>query len=615
MPECAVCELIYVRNVMKPLGLWLMDMLNRYEFSYGFSQKSVNFFFMRISPTSNKQFSFFIILCVMVLSSCKQDVENSPNGVVATVGSFEISDKHFENQLKRFYLRTGQAVNINEQVRLSVINSRIERYSIVEYATDQGWATDADAIYNRSMIERKVYMEEYQRRFIYDRIQVSDQDIREVFRRSNASVRASHLLAKTPDEAEKLIQRLNKGESFETLASELFTDPALKSTGGDLGYFGIDEMDLAFEDAAFSLRKGEVSKPIRTTTGFSIIKVTDLIEAPLLTEVQFAQQRPQMQQVAHYQEKERATRRDLENVLNQLEWNEPIITDLWGKIKNNPDAFYVSDVSLSELPVSINESDRSKVIAQYRGFTFTVEDFLTEAYYTPSIRRNMAQSEYDFRSQLEGLAYRSYALGLIKNHPDLDTTFINESINETFYGYLFERFESDIDSKVVVDQNQVRSVYNQNPEQFSQPLKLEMSEIVLTDATIAENVFSRLKSGDDFDALLDEFGADTDTKKQGGYIGNIPINQFGTMASALGDIQPGELAGPFQVANNYFIILKCKGRTESRPLAFTEAEVKVQEYLFSKERQKVRDQMISNLRTRYNAQIDMNRLNTISFQL
>ena len=55
-------------------------------------------------------------------------------GVVATVGSFEISDRHFTNQLKRFYLRTGQAVNLNEEVRLGVLDARIERYAIVEYA-------------------------------------------------------------------------------------------------------------------------------------------------------------------------------------------------------------------------------------------------------------------------------------------------------------------------------------------------------------------------------------------------------------------------------------------------------------------------------------------------
>ena len=144
---------------------------------------------------------------------------------------------------------------------------------------------------------------------------------------------------------------------------------------------------------------------------------------------------------------------------------------------------------------------------------------------------------------------------------------------------------------------------------------LEMSEIVVTDAKIAENVFARLKAGADFKTVLTEFGADTDTKKQGGYIGNIPINQFGTLSSALGKIKPGDVAGPFQVASNYFIILKCNERTESRQLAFEQAEDQVQEYVFTKGRQQVRHEIISNLRTRYNAQIDMNRLNTISFQL
>src|SRR5690554_5584800 len=115
---------------------------------------------MRITPTSNKQSIFLILMSVMILSACSSTIEQEKMGVVATVGSFEISDKHFENQLKRFYLRTGQAVNLNEEVRLSVINSRIERYAIVEYATEQGWSSDADAIYNRAMIERKVYMEE-----------------------------------------------------------------------------------------------------------------------------------------------------------------------------------------------------------------------------------------------------------------------------------------------------------------------------------------------------------------------------------------------------------------------------------------------------------------------
>lgn len=567
------------------------------------------------SPSSIKQSLLVVATLVLLIVSCSGDSNTVRPGVVATVGSFEISDKHFENHLRRFYLRTGQAANLNEDFRLAVINARIERYSIVEHARDMGWASDADAVYNQAMIERKVYMEEYQRRFIYDRIQLSEQAVREVFRRSNSSVRASHLLAQTPQEAENLYNRLQAGESFESLAREVFQNPALRTSGGDLGFISMDEMDLAFEDAAFSMQPGEISRPVRTTTGYSIIKVTEVVEAPILTEFQFAQQRRNLEQVARYQEQERATRHDLSQVLEQLQWNTAEVDRLWDMIQSDRNAYVTSDVSLSELPVQVDETTRERVLAGYRGFQFTINDFLIESYYTPAERRAQMRSKEDFLAQLEGMAYRNYALGLVRNHPGLDMDFINESINETFYGYLFERFENDLDTKISVSDAAIRAKFNEDPSIFVQPVMLDMSEIALTDAELAGEVYTRLKSGASFQQMLRQYGADTATKQNDGHIGNLPITQFGSMASALGSIRPGEVAGPFQVATNYYIILKCNARTESRPLSFEEAEPKVREFMFSNERQRVRDGLIQDLRSRYNARIDMNRLNTISFQL
>jgi len=559
--------------------------------------------------------ALLVVMATIGLVACTHQDESIKDGVIATVGSFEISDIHFQNQLKRFYLRTGQAANLNEEVRLAVINARIERYAIVEHARDQGWASDADAMYNKSIIERKVLMEEYQRRFIYDRIQLTDAMTREVFRRSNSSVRASHLLASTVDDAQRLYDRVEKGESFELLAREVFQNPSLRERGGDLGFFGIDEMDLAFEDAAFSMRVGEVSKPIKTTTGYSIIKVTERIDPPLLTEIQFAQQRPNMEQVARYQEQERATRRDLDQVVSALQWDDSLIEAMWALVESQRQTYVTSDVSLSELPLSVSESDRNRVLAQLGGFRFTVQDFLTESFYTPAQRRSQVMNRYDFKAQLEGMAYRAYALGLVRNHRGVDPEFIRESINETFYGYLFERFEANLDRQVQVTEQQLRRVYQQDPTRFNRPVMLDMSEIVLTDAELAGQVFTKLNRGESFRVLLDQYGADTSTKQFGGHIGNLPITQFGSMASTLGSIKPGEYAGPFQVATNYFVILRCNERSESRPLSFQEAEQQVREYLFSTERQRLRDTTIQDLRSAYKATIDMNRLNSISIQL
>jgi len=87
-------------------------------------------------------------------------------------------------------------------------------------------------------------------------------------------VRASHILVDTEKEANDLLKRINAGESFEELAKQHSKCPSGKN-GGDLGYFSRGQMAVEFEEAAFELSKGKVSKPVQTDFGFHLIKVVD----------------------------------------------------------------------------------------------------------------------------------------------------------------------------------------------------------------------------------------------------------------------------------------------------------------------------------------------------
>src|SRR6516165_3086924 len=88
-------------------------------------------------------------------------------------------------------------------------------------------------------------------------------------------VHAQHILVKTEDEAKSVIAELDKGTDFGELAKKYSTDPSA-SSGGDLGYFGHDDMVAAFADAAFALAKGQYSKtPVKTEFGWHVIKVED----------------------------------------------------------------------------------------------------------------------------------------------------------------------------------------------------------------------------------------------------------------------------------------------------------------------------------------------------
>ncbi len=87
--------------------------------------------------------------------------------------------------------------------------------------------------------------------------------------RQNARLRADTLLAevrKSPD-------------SFAESARKNSQDPGSAPNGGDLDFFGRGAMVKPFEDAAFSLKKGEISAVVESDFGFHIIKVTD-VKAP-----------------------------------------------------------------------------------------------------------------------------------------------------------------------------------------------------------------------------------------------------------------------------------------------------------------------------------------------
>lgn len=131
-------------------------------------------------------------------------------------------------------------------------------------------------------------------------IKVSDEEVAKYFKDHSAELakeerRAVHILltvpqgakpqdkAKVKAEAEALLKEVRANPAkFAELAKTRSQDPGSAATGGDLGFFARGTMTKAFDDAVFSMQKGQISNLVETEFGYHIIKLAD-VRTPDLT--------------------------------------------------------------------------------------------------------------------------------------------------------------------------------------------------------------------------------------------------------------------------------------------------------------------------------------------
>lgn len=186
----------------------------------------------------------------------------------------KIDEAEVDKQMEEFKKQIETNQEYKEYLKQNNIGDDFIRYQMSADNLLRDFKADYEKKYPVSEEDMKKYYEENQ----------------EMFR--NNEVRASHILVSTIDEktrlplseeekakakakAEDLLKRVKAGEDFAELAKQHSQDPASGQVGGDLGFFPKGQMVKPFEDAAFSMNKGQVSDLVESNFGYHIIKVTD----------------------------------------------------------------------------------------------------------------------------------------------------------------------------------------------------------------------------------------------------------------------------------------------------------------------------------------------------
>jgi peptidyl-prolyl cis-trans isomerase SurA len=142
--------------------------------------------------------------------------------------------------------------DIREEIRASLLvdGLRRKRFTNVSVSND-----DVMKFYNAYKDSLPEIPEEIEAAFIAVRTKVSDESKKETLQKIT-----------------EIERRLKAGEDFATLAKTFSEDPGSAKNGGDLGFIKRGEMVKPFEEAAFTLRDGQLSKPVETIFGYHIVQ-------------------------------------------------------------------------------------------------------------------------------------------------------------------------------------------------------------------------------------------------------------------------------------------------------------------------------------------------------
>jgi len=195
--------------------------------------------------------------------------------------------------------RKASSVEIKDadlQAQITKIKSQFPNEEAFKAELAKANETEANFLTSvKKMLQQQKWMESQ----IGDKAKVAEADVKKFYDENKKEfehpelVSANHILILVPEgaddkvvaekkkAAEAALKRVTSGkEDFVVVAKEVSEEPGAKESGGDLGFFPKDRMVPEFANAAYAMKKGEISKePVRTKFGWHIIKVTDRKDA------------------------------------------------------------------------------------------------------------------------------------------------------------------------------------------------------------------------------------------------------------------------------------------------------------------------------------------------
>jgi parvulin-like peptidyl-prolyl isomerase len=524
-----------------------------------------------------------------------------PNQIISTVGTHQITAKDFVARCNDYIFSTGIKDNI--VLRRSILNNMINEILLYYYDDNKKIFSDPEYQKELKWADRQTILAYLTDREVYAKISVTNAEVREAYFRSNEKLSARHLYAPTEEEANNLYQLLETGADFSTLAKQIFTDSTLQNNGGDVGYFSWGDMDPAFEDAAYSLKIGEISQPVKTKNGYSIIKLENRAPHPLLTEDEYARKKHHMEGVVRLRKKKPSEDNYISKhfMPKKLLFNEKLLGQILDNLSYSP--LYSTE--------TLKSNASSSVCVKYLNRSYRQNEIEKRINEIPAYHRNKITSLENLKSAIAGIILNDI-LYKIATDKGYDTNSSVRKMMTKYHNVIYLAYKRKVisDSAILPDST-VKKFYDENPHYFKVADEMNVQEIIVKDKLLADSLLNKIKSGADFGSVAEKYSIRDWSAKNKGIMGFAELSKYGMLKDTLWNSELNEIVGPIQI-ENLFGIFRVLSKKIGEIKRFEQVKEIANNFVKKEKSSFVVEEYVDKLKTKVNIKIDEKILSNVS---
>ena len=502
------------------------------------------------------KFKFLVFILLYIIKVFPQS-NTDTSQVVASVGNQNIQFDKYLTRYEDYLIWSG--VKDNQQARFAVLNNMISEILLKTYDDNSAIYSNPEYNKEKDWAKKEALLAFLKDREVYAKITASEDELKQAYVRSKVKIACRHLFATTEKDAENLYRLAKMGVSFDELAKQCFTDTALKNNGGYLGYINWGSTDINFENAVYSMRVGEISRPVKTAQGYSIIKVDDIIQSPFKTQDEFLRMKEKLTRAVRISKKAPSEEAYINQVFNKSDviFNEIALSAVLNDLKST---------DFSSIIIESNKNEKSyKECVKYKDKIFSSKEIEEKILQVPKYNRDLLTDLKVLKQAVLGLIMQDVLLGIAGEKGYTNDPDVLASVDNLYNNIYLSYKKNEVLKTVPVSDSEIVKYYKDNIGYYSKEKEINVQEIIVDNDSLALSIQKQINAGGDFSSLAQKYSLRKWSAVKKGEMGFLPLSGFGDMKDTMWASPLGKVFGPVRF-DKYYGMFRVLGKKDMEPI-------------------------------------------------